>query len=90
MSNIKLWGLLDIHGVNERLRAKMMDWMIEVLKIYQQKEETIFRAFYLLDIYLWHCKERVRADKLHLLGTVCVMIASKNQEVKFIHTDQII
>lgn len=90
MQNFKLQGLLENHCVNERLRAKMMDWMIEVLKIYSQREETIFRAFFLLDYFLWKSSEKVPAKKLHLLGTVCIMIASKNQEVQFIHTDQII
>ena len=33
---------LDNHQINERQRAKMLDWMIEVLKIYKQREETIF------------------------------------------------
>ena len=87
MQNFKLQGLLENHCVNERLRAKMMDWMIEVLKIYSQREETIFRAFFLLDYFLWKSSEKVPAKKLHLLGTVCIMIASKNQEVQFIHTD---
>lgn len=31
----KVGNILDKHGVNERLRAKMVDWMIEVLKIYK-------------------------------------------------------
>ena len=74
-------GILENHSVNERLRAKMMDWMIEVLKIYSQREETIFRAFYLLDYFLLKSPDSIQAKNLHLLGTVCLMIASKNQEV---------
>lgn len=81
MKHFKLPNFLDKHGVNERLRAKMFDWMIEVLKIYQQKEETIFRAFYLMDYFLWKCVEKVPGKKLHLVGTVCLMMASKNTEV---------
>lgn len=68
----------------------MMDWMVEVLKIYQQREETIFRAFFLLDYFLWKCPEKVPGKKLHLIGTICLMIASKNTEVQYIHTDQVV
>ncbi len=35
LRHFKISGLLEKHDVTERLRAKMMDWMIEVLKIYQ-------------------------------------------------------
>ena len=54
-------NFLTKHGVNEKLRAKMMDWMVEVLKIYQQREQTIFRAFFLLDYFLWKCPQSVPA-----------------------------
>lgn len=68
----------------------MLDWVIEVLQIYHQKEQTIFRAFFLLDFYLWKSPQRVPAKKLHLLGAVCLMLASKNQEIQYIHTSQVV
>lgn len=30
----KMGSFLENHSINERQRAKMLDWMIEVLKIY--------------------------------------------------------
>lgn len=86
LQHFKLPNFLERHGVNERLRAKMLDWMIEVLNIYQQKEQTIFRAIFLLDYFLWKSPLKIPAKNLHLLGTVCLMLASKNQEVQYIHT----
>lgn len=70
------------HEVTEKLRARMMDWMIEVLKIYQQSEETLFRAFALMDEYLAQTKSVVRPVDLHLLGSTCMFLASKQEEVK--------
>lgn len=70
------------HEITEKLRARMMDWMIEVLKIYQQSEETLFRAFALMDDYLAQTKAVVKPADLHLLGSTCMFLASKQEEVK--------
>lgn len=70
------------HEVTEKLRARMMDWMIEVLKIYQQSEETLFRAFALMDEYLASTSKVVKPTDLHLLGSTCMFIASKQEEVR--------
>lgn len=83
-------NFLSKHSINERLRAKMMDWIIEVLKIYQQREETIFRAIFLLDYFLWKCPQSFPSKQLHLLGTVCLMIASKSEEVSYIHLKSVV
>ena len=58
-----------------------MDWMIEVFKIYKQREETVFRAFALLDGYLHKSPRRLHNHELHLIGSACMMIASKAEEV---------
>ena len=41
-------NFLDNHDVTEKYRAKMMDWMIEVLNLSKQKEDTVFKAFYVM------------------------------------------
>ena len=64
--------------------------MIEVLKIYNQREETIYRAFFLLDLFLLKSESPLSVNNLHLVGTACLMLASKHEEVAFIHTDTII
>lgn len=78
---------LQLHGVQEKFRAKMIDWMFEVLNIYQQREATIFKSVFLLDSYYASRVEPEALDELHLLGIVCMMIASKSEEVKYIKLD---
>lgn len=72
---------LSRHEISDKLRGKMMDWMIEVFNIYKQKEETLFRAFALLDRYLHKSPRRLCNHELHLIGSSCMMIASKSEEV---------
>ena len=73
---------LERHDITSKLRGKMMDWMIEVLSIYKQSEETLFRTFQLLDNFLINCQRRVLADELHLIGVSCMLVASKAEEVR--------
>lgn len=70
------------HEITEKTRARLLDWMIEVLKIYQQSEETLFRAFSLLDDYLAQTPRVVQSADLHLLGSTCMYVASKQEEVR--------
>ena len=55
--------------------------MIEVLQIYHQKEQTIFKAAFLLDLYYDKKKEKGHMGDLHLTGIVLMLIASKSEEV---------
>lgn len=70
------------HEITEKLRARMLDWMIEVLKIYQQSDETLFRAIALMDGYLAATPACVRPGDLHILGSTCMFLASKQEEVR--------
>lgn len=81
---------LDLHGIQEKFRAKMIDWMFEVLTIYQQRDSTIFKSIFLMDMYYSNKREPVPLNELHLLGIVCMMIASKSEEVKYIKLDAFI
>ena len=72
---------LATHEITEKFRGKMMDWMIEVLKIYQQKEATIFKSFFILDCFLARNLSPIKSSELHLIGTCCMFIASKQEEV---------
>ena len=42
---------LENHTVSKKLRAKMIDWMIEVLCSYKCKNQTFFLAVNYLDRY---------------------------------------
>jgi cyclin B len=74
---------LKNHLVKEGLRAKMIDWILEVYGTYSTttSHETYFRAANLIDLYLkktW--KRHVDAD-LHLIGVACMFIATKIEDV---------
>ena len=81
LKTFSLQGFLDNHEITEKFRGKMLDWMVEVLKIYKQSEQTLFRSFYLLDLYFSRCQVPVSSDDLHLLGAVAMLIASKHEEI---------
>ena len=60
----------------------MIDWIIEVLSLFKQQNKTIFRAIHLLDLFL-KCEKKSRSvQELHLLGIICMFVASKLCEVK--------
>lgn len=85
LKKMKIDKILLNHEVDERLRAKMMDWMIEVIKIYNQKESTIYKSFFLLDLYLKKEKNKIKINQIHLIGGVCLFIASKFEEVVYLN-----
>ena len=78
------------HEITEKPRARLLDWMIEVLKIYQQSEETLFRAFNLMDEYLTLSTKAVKPGDLHLLGSACMYLASKQEEVRPIRLNALV
>lgn len=84
---LRFVDFLKKHEITEKFRAKMIDWMIEVLNTYKQKESTLYRAIFIMDYYYSCLNVTQTADDLHLTGIVCMMIASKSEEVKFIKTD---
>lgn len=45
-------GFLIQHDISSGLRAKMIDWMIEVLSSYKMSEDSFFRAVYYMDKFL--------------------------------------
>lgn len=90
LSSLNFGRFLDAHNVQEKFRAKMIDWMFEVLTIYQQRESTIFKSIFLLDMYYTNKTHKEPLDELHLLGMVCMMIASKSEEIKYIKLDAFI
>lgn len=90
MKQNKLGFFLHDHDVSENMRARMIDWMIEVLKKYDQSDITIHRSVDLLDRY-YNCSIRhEKVEDLHITGLVCMMIASKSEEVNYITTDSFI
>jgi hypothetical protein len=76
------------HELKPAFRAKMVDWMTEVLNIAFRSiccDQTLFLAVNILDRYIQSYEERgltFKASELHLTGVVCMFIASKYEDVQ--------
>jgi len=71
---------MKLHKVNGIYRAKMVDWMVEVLSAFKCDEQTLFLAVNLLDRYFAVCNKNGKSlplEELHISGIACMFIASK-------------
>ena len=75
------WNALNRHEISERMRMKMIDWMIEVLANYKCEESTYFLAVNLMDRYFQLSKKSLKPNDLHLIGICCMFIASKFYDI---------
>jgi len=69
--------LLDI---NSNMRAVLVDWLVEVHRMFKLISETLFMAVSLIDRFL-SISSTVSRDNLQLLGTTALFIASKYEEI---------
>ena len=77
-------NFLQTHKITERMRTRMVDWMIEVLSNYHCDESTFFESVNLMDRYFKSCEEKkivLQPAELHLIGVTSMFIASKYQDI---------
>jgi len=72
---------LKKHRIPMNLRAKMVDWMIEVLSSYKCCDQTFFIAVHLMDLFLEKTNVQHEVSDLHLTGVTCMFMASKYEEI---------
>ena len=75
---------LSYHKITERMRTRMIDWMIEVLSNYRCDESTYFESVNLMDRYFKICNLKniiLKPEELHLIGVSCMFLASKYQDI---------
>ncbi|AET03638.1 G2/mitotic-specific cyclin-2 [Medicago truncatula] len=65
--------------LNERMRAILVDWLIEVHDKFDLMQETLFLTVNLIDRFL--AKQNVVRKKLQLVGLVAMLLACKYEEV---------
>ncbi|KAL2988362.1 hypothetical protein AAZX31_11G082700 [Glycine max] len=65
--------------INERMRAILIDWLIEVHDKFDLLHETLFLTVNLIDRFL--AKQTVARKKLQLVGLVAMLLACKYEEV---------
>ncbi|KAJ7953214.1 Cyclin [Quillaja saponaria] len=65
--------------INEKMRAILIDWLIEVHDKFGLMKETLFLTVNLIDRFLAH--QTVIRKKLQLVGLVAMLLACKYEEV---------
>jgi cyclin B len=65
--------------INEKMRAMLVDWMIDVHFKFKLKSDTLFLTIWLIDKYL--SIKKVKRNKLQLIGVTCMLIACKYEEI---------
>jgi cyclin B len=65
--------------INEKMRAILIDWLIDVHLKYKMVAETLFLTVYLIDKYL-ECNQ-VSRQRLQLVGIAALFLASKYEEI---------
>lgn len=73
--------LFESHKLDEKIRTKMIDWMIEVLAAYKSDTQTLFLSVILMDMYIKNCPSVLENSDIHLLGVTCMYIMSKYEDV---------
>jgi cyclin B len=69
----------DQKFINERMRAILIDWLVDVHLKFKLVPETLHLTVNIIDRYL--AKERVIRQRLQLLGVTAFLIATKYEEV---------
>lgn len=73
-------GFMKIQeDINERMRAILIDWLVEVHLKFKLVPETLYLTVNLIDRYLEI--EQVKREKLQLVGVTAMLIACKYEEI---------
>jgi hypothetical protein len=72
---------LTRHEITPILRARMIDWMIEVLTNFRCDDQTFFIACSLQDRYFKFCEGQKEIKDLHVVGVTSMFIASKFEDI---------
>lgn len=85
---------MEFQGISEMNRARMVDWMIQVFRVFKKScAKTFLLAQYYMDEYfrkLQSNEKLIDRTKLHLIGLVCIFIASKFEDIRPIRLRQIL
>ncbi|KAH8410283.1 hypothetical protein KR009_010710, partial [Drosophila setifemur] len=80
-SRLRSTSMLEQHpGLQPRMRAILLDWLIEVCEVYKLHRETFYLAVDYLDRYLY-VAHKVQKTHLQLIGITCLFVAAKVEEI---------
>ena len=72
---------LTRHDITEIARARMVDWMFEVIYAFKMSEQTFFLSVQYLDRFICQVKRKLKLEELHLIGITCMFVASKYEDI---------
>lgn len=73
---------LEQHKITERMRTRMIDWMIEVLTNYKCDDNSFFLAVNTMDRYFKAMEQmQLQPAELHLIGVTAMFMASKFEDI---------
>lgn len=72
---------LERHEIKGPVRARMVDWMIEVLSNFHCDEQTFFIAVQIMDRYFKNCRRSLQVTELHTVGVTSMFVASKYEDI---------
>jgi hypothetical protein len=78
--NLPTYGYMKSQSdVNEKMRAILIDWLIEVHFKFKLLPETLFITINLIDRYLE--RKEMKRQRLQLLGVTAMWVACKYEEI---------
>lgn len=72
--------------INEKMREILVDWLIEIHNQFHFKRKTLFQTILIIDLYL--SQKIIHTVQLQLLGTACLLISCKGNEIFVPSIDQ--
>merc|ERR1712002_500283 len=67
--------------VNGKMRAVLIDWLIDVHSQFKLLQETLYMTVFIIDRYLQTEGLHLKRNKFQLLGVTCMFTASKVEEM---------
>ena len=75
-------------GLNEKMRAILIDWIMEICYHYNFLKKTLFQCVFIIDAFL--SKNILDKSKLQLLGIASLLLSFKENEVIYPSLDKLI
>eukprot|EP00347_Sterkiella_histriomuscorum_P018015 403347112 len=80
-SQVEQTNFLGGHQIQAEFRAKMVDWMLEVLTTFKNSDQSFFLSINIMDRYFKQNMQNLPSSELHLTGVVSMFIASKYEDI---------
>eukprot|EP00357_Protocruzia_adherens_P008800 CAMPEP_0115004152 /NCGR_PEP_ID=MMETSP0216-20121206/19029_1 /TAXON_ID=223996 /ORGANISM="Protocruzia adherens, Strain Boccale" /LENGTH=276 /DNA_ID=CAMNT_0002370079 /DNA_START=208 /DNA_END=1038 /DNA_ORIENTATION=- len=89
----RIWTIMDPlhnHEVSHKMRAKIVDWMGQVVFQYKLSVQTYFLSVVYMDTYLYKEKTPQRPLDLSLTGLAALFMASKFEDIEYLKMQTVV